>query len=355
MLKHLLVQQLRNITSAQLPLQQFNVITGANASGKTSLLEAVYCLSCGKSFRGGSTKTLIQQQQPSFSVVGWLDHPTHPYSIGIERNASDLKIKIAGNWVKTVSELARQFAVQIIHPESHEIFTQGSLLRRQLMDWGIFYNQPDFFSIWRRYSQALQQRNRALKNEASPAAIRAWHPELIKTGELLIQYRQAYSQQLMPYLQEYIQALLNLSSVDMALHSGLMTGKTLSESLEHSFSQDVALGHTRYGAHRSDWVFKINKIPVQYYLSRAQQKLLICALRLAQARLLRTWNQQPCVLLLDDLPAELDASRREALMTLLLPLEMQVLVTTTDEGLLPLKVWPNFALFYMKQGECWAR
>lgn len=355
MLTHLHVQHVRNITSAHLPLQQFNVISGINASGKTSLLEAVYCLSCGKSFRSGSIKTLIQQQHPSFSVVGWLDHPTHPYSIGIERDYSELKIKIAGNWVKTVSELARHLAVQIIHPESHEIFTQGSLLRRQLIDWGIFYNQPDFFAVWRRYYQVLKQRNQALKSQVAPAAVRAWNPELIKTGEVLIEYRQAYSQQLLPYLQEYIEALLNLSSVDIELYNGLMSGKTLSESLEHSFAKDLALGHTRYGAHRSDWILKINKVPVQYYLSRAQQKLLICAIRLAQARLFRALNQQPCVLLLDDLPAELDASRRETLMALLLPLAMQVLVTTTDESLLPLKIWPDFAMFHVKQGQCLAR
>lgn len=353
----------RNITFAQLPLQSRNVIMGANGSGKSSLLEAIYSLSCGKSFRPGALKTLIQHQQPALMITALLDHPVQPYIVAIERNNTTLRMKINGQWVQRISELAQQLAVQVIHPDSHELLTDGPALRRQWVDWGVFYHEPAFLEVWRRYQQALQQRNQALKERATTAMINIWNSTLIQTGEALIQYRQNYLQHLKPYIQSYWSALwaeeentlpIAALSLDIELYNGLLPGKDSQETLAAGLTADQQLGYTRYGAHRFDLVLKINGVGAQYYLSRAQQKLCVIALCLAQAQVFQEQNphQSHRLLLIDDLPAELDEIRRKKLMNLLIPLNLQIIVTATQASLLPLNVWPDFALFQMQKGHC---
>ena len=119
----------------------------------------------------------------------------------------------------------------------------------------------------------------------------------------------------------------------------------LLQLLEQNFDKDMQMGHTQYGAHRADIRFKFGSLEAINTLSRGQQKLFVCALLLAQASLHEKVVNEPVIMLIDDLPAELDETHRLKLLELLQILNIQHIITSTSESLIPVlnpettKIW----------------
>ena len=121
--------------------------------------------------------------------------------------------------------------------------------------------------------------------------------------------------------------------------------------LDEHYLRNLQLGHTQYGCHRADIKFRIQQQEPLVSLSRGQQKLFVCALLLAQAQYLQSQTQSSVIMLIDDLPAELDSPHRFTLMSLLQSLNIQHLVTTTATDLIPILNPVNTARFQIQQGK----
>ncbi len=173
-----------------------NLFVGPNASGKTSLLEAAFFLSRGRSFRSRRRDALIAYGAEDFLLTGQALGPVGPVALGVRGGRGATEWHVGGAPAAGIADTAEQFPAQIIDPEVHKLLEEGPGRRRRYLDWGVFHVEHQFLPNWRRYHQALRQRNAALKQEADDSALAAWEQELGASGEILAAQRDAYLERL---------------------------------------------------------------------------------------------------------------------------------------------------------------
>lgn len=327
---------------------RYNLIVGPNASGKTSLLEAMFFLGRGRSFRTRRLPALVRHGEADFLLVGTLRNRGLPLTLGIRAGRAGTNIHVGGQQVRSATELASHFPPQIIDPEIHKLLEEGPAQRRKFVDWGVFHVEPTFLADWQRYHRALRQRNAALRTNGRASPLGIWADEVAVAGERLAALRSAYLARLAPFLLQAGRALLELE-VTLLHHTGWNADLTLPEALQRSAERDQRLGVTHVGPHRADVSVRVDGEPARERVSRGQQKLLASALTLAQLSLQESLTPGRTALLLDDPAAELDAERLERLVALVRTLPIQLFVTSLRGDLDGLGV-PG-RLFHVEHGR----
>ncbi len=352
-LQKLDIFNVRNIQSASLtPSSGLNFIYGDNASGKSSLLEAIFMLGRARSFRSSSIKQAIQFGQDHLIVSGLVESTESGISrLGLQLDQKNLHIRINQQSNRKRCDLAYALPVQLIHPTSYRVLDAGPQLRREFLDWGIFNANKEFLPIWRRYKKALSQRNALLKKKQTSQLL-VWNQELVQYGKMLADYRQDYAEQLTPVFIRICQNFLSLNPIELHLLKGWDTAKTLDQVLLQDQEKDLRYGFTHSGPHRGDLHLLINGKLAKDFVSRGQLKLLVMALKLAQVHLLSTdFNHNGCILI-DDIASELDEVNRAKLLNYLVNLNFQVFITATDLfGFGDISQINNYKVFHVEHGN----
>jgi DNA replication and repair protein RecF len=329
-LRRVRVTDFRCLHQADLELDpRFTLISGPNASGKTSLLEAIYVLGRGRSFRTRHLDHLIRSGTERTLVVGDVETAQRRVTMGVEGTAGGIRAKLGGERVASLADLASTLPVQIIDPEIHRLIEEGPPRRRRFLDWGVFHVEPTFVEQWRRYQQVLRQRNAALKT--SPATVHAWDGDLIRYGEQLTEARRRYVGMLTPIAAGVAQRLLKLE-LSLGYRAGWNKELSFEEALARSLPKDQELGATQVGPHRAELAIRLDGVAAKDRISRGQQKLLAAVLLMAQIQLFPLDGPIAPVLLLDDPAAELDDERLAALIQEVRVQPLQLVLTTLHEG-----------------------
>lgn len=331
-LARLKIRNLRNLLAVDLaPGTGINVILGPNASGKSSLLEAVHLLSCGKSFRTHHLAQLISRGTDAMTLSAEVlsrQHGSTTLGMEYESKGGHLRVRAGGRSVHRMSELASYLPVITIHQESHRLFTQGPEFRRTFLDWGVFHVEPRFLPAWQRYRRALRQRNSMLQQGIGRPDI--WDPELVEHGLLMDAQRRRYLQRFDPIFTELLCILRIESKVSLSYRPGWDTDVDLAVQLAQALGGDRRLGYTRYGPHRADIDFTAGGVPVRERLSRGQIKVLVYAAFLAQACVLAEATGRRGLIMMDDLAAELDRQHIDQLIEKIATLGFQSIITSSD-------------------------
>ena len=344
------IRQVRNLLDIKInPCKRCNYIYGANASGKTSVLEAIYLLSVARSFRTTHIKHVISYDSPSLQIFARIDKNKENIALGLERSAKKTRIRVNGSDIKQVSELSSLLPVQIINPDVHKLLEQGPKYRRQFIDWGVFHVEHNFLQAWQQYYRVLKQRNAALRQKQEKKAIMLWDNQLIEHAKTITLYREDYISGFLPIFNRYVDKLMGIS-VQINYQRGWNTELSFTETLEKSFEKDVYKGFTSIGPHRADLEISHNNVLVQNCFSRGQQKLLVCAMRLAQITHLKQKTEQQSILLVDDLAAELDIGHRKNLIDLLIDTQAQLFVTATEHNSFVLPPEIESKMFHVEHG-----
>lgn len=345
------VFSVRNIHSATIqPSPNLNFVTGANASGKSSLLEAIFILGRARSFRTQYVKQAISFEQTQLIVAA--QHRQHHGSVsnlGIQLNAKQTEIRIDQE-NRQKADLAYLFPVQLIHPKSYRLLDAGPQNRREFLDWGIFNHNRNFLATWRRYNKAVQQRNVLLRTRQTKQ-LPAWDKELVEYGNAVNTFRKDYIQLLAPVFLQIASHFLDTAQIDLRFAAGWDEQLNLETVLSNNLEKDLRYGFTHAGPHRADFLTFHNTRLAKDYLSRGQQKLLVLALLLSQVSLLNNEAQNNCCILVDDLTAELDTVNRSKLLKYLADLGCQVFITGTglsDFG--DLSTLNNYKVFHVEHG-----
>ncbi|WP_299189359.1 DNA replication and repair protein RecF [uncultured Psychrobacter sp.] len=399
MIERLQVSYLRNLAQVDFSSAACNVIIGANGSGKTSLLEAIFLLSRGKSFRHHQPKRYIQHHQSTATVHAKLNDGS---TLAIQKKAdATTLLRLNQTTVYNQSILTEQLPTLLIDPSSMDMLEQGSASRRQLLDWLVFHMKQGFHPQWVAYQRLLKQRNSLLKqtthlSHVQLAELKSWDKGLGNHAALIHHYREQVFTEWQPYFAKTIAQLLPAYAEQLSLsyNAGYDTDVALEMQLNERLEQDLQLGYTRIGNHRADihvhWrssdstgskntdkkVGDISENETNYklpilkeqaanVLSRGEKKLLITALRLSQLPLLlnttsnaetaaseKTLNATP-VVLLDDITAELDDRAIKILLSTLAQLPCQVFMTSLTDDIVPLvqELWSKPNMFHVKQGQ----
>lgn len=343
----LAIENFRNLADVELhPGPGVNVITGANASGKTSLLEAIHFLARVRSFRTTRPNQLVRHGADALLVRALLLEP-HT-RLAVRWSSSGTQVRINGDDVRNLSALARFLPVQVVNAESQRILQDGPQVRRSFLDWGMFHVEQSYYDSWRRYDRALRQRNLALRTKDERLA-RSWEPELLQQAAVLTQLRGQYVAKIFALAHPLLEHWLPDEQVNFSYRPGWAQDKDLAHAFASGREREMEMGYTLYGPHRADMLIRVQNTDAQHRLSRGQQKLVAISLLLAAAQAMHKDN--PAVLLIDDLPAELDMERRQEVLQQLLSINAQVFITATEQAAVP--VPPAQARWFHVEHGCY--
>src|SRR5688500_8830808 len=245
-------EQFRCLAEVELELDpRANLFIGPNASGKTSLLEAAFFLSRGRSFRSRRRDALIRHGQAAFLLAGRSEAGPAVIPLGVRASRQETEWRVGSAPADGIADLAEQFPAQVIDPEVHKLLEEGPGRRRRFLDWGVFHVEHAFLDNWRRYHQALRQRNAALKQDGSDSALAVWERELATSGEALAAQRDAYLERVAAPLRRIGESLLN-QPIALDHQRGWSADRHLLEALIADRSRDRRYRATQVGPHRSD-------------------------------------------------------------------------------------------------------
>ncbi|MDC0535101.1 DNA replication/repair protein RecF [Francisellaceae bacterium] len=329
-LNKLKIHNFRNISSCDLtPDPKLNLILGDNGSGKTSFIEAIYFLSLGRSFRSSKINHVLSHEQKDFQIYAETLNNKDKTILGMQKSRNgDSIVKLNFEVQKKQSPLTLSLPIQLLNPEGFMLLDAGAQARCKVLDWGAFYNNSHFSKIWAETKRLLKQRNAALKQGYNKKTIQIWDTELIHKAEMLDTFRKSYIEALIPILQKIINSFLERHIIEIEYYRGWSNQSALADILDKNFDYDKRTGMTNYGPHRADIKVKANGIIGQDVLSRGQQKLFVCALKLAQGILFNQINHTPCIYLIDDLPSELDDKHLALFLDQLLKQDSQIFLTS---------------------------
>ncbi|MHB8453311.1 MAG: DNA replication/repair protein RecF [Acidiferrobacterales bacterium] len=332
------------------PGAALNLIQGRNASGKTSLLEAIHLLSTGQSFRTKQLSQLVQKGTDGFVVSGQISRDGEGTRIGLQYDGRNRAIHLGGARVTSAAALASAVPLQAITADTHHEFMRTSAYRRGVLDWWLFHVEPDFYSEWSRYQRLINQRNAALRAKLPQAARYVWDEELAATGERLNHWRAGFVEHWRPEFGRIAECLLGYPAARLTFHRGWPDDRSLLEQLRSDRVQDELRGYTRSGPHRADLGLVFDDDAARNSASHGQQKALIVALRLAQVHLFTQRAGRRCILLADDVGAELDYEHRERVIEALSNLGSQVFVTAIEAYDAP-AINDRVRVFHVEQGR----
>ena len=322
------ITNLRNIRSAKTTLHpHINFITGNNGSGKTSFLEAIYLLASGHSFRTREISALISHNQEKLVVFA---NTINEQYVSIQKSIKLPTIaRINGQPCLTSSELAFFLPCQVIYQDIFQFIDAGPVVRRGLLDWGLFHVEHSYHSIWKDYRRALKQRNALLKQRVPNTQLLPWNKMLSSLATMLDELRRGYFLKLE---QAFTEILPKLIEVECSLHyykgwDKRNENKDLETLLNVNYEMDLARTHTHYGAHQADLSVTSSDFKVKNFLSRGQQKMILFALKFAQSTLLK----EPCIYLIDDFTSELDSIHVQRLLTYIAESSHQFIITLRKE------------------------
>ncbi len=332
-LNQLILSNVRNLGALDLSFgPQFNVFVGVNGSGKTSLLESIYLLSVGRSFRARSIRQIISFGNGQCLIRARVSAKDggaqNNIWLAVEKTFSgESQYKIGSQPEKSSSELTRLLPVQLIDVNSHLLLEGGPNYRRQFIDWGVFHVEHNFLQNWRLMKRALEQRNMALKQRQTSVAI--WNEAFIKYAAEVDIARKNYVWRFSEFFLQMLNEMMGLNAVELFYNRGWSSEQELGAVLESSKYIDLAHGYTRHGPHRADLEIKLDGRPVKEVLSRGQIKIFVCIMLLVRAKLLQ--ETRSSVFLIDDLHAELDKNSCSLFIEAIKTMGCQVFITGIDE------------------------
>lgn len=334
-LDFLMLQSFRSYADINLELGSgFNFITGANGTGKTSLLEAASVILSGYSFRKTSDRYLASQKSPSYYLGGRISHQQGSSRIEISyHRQKGRRILIDKKKVASFKELMMLFPFLSFEPEDKDMITGEPELRRRFFDRMISYLEPSYYDELIRYQKLLKQRNQLLKEKAFQN-MDFWETELSLSAQKIAGRRGVY---LDIFNQALKKAKLPIGAEGVFFLYKKNYQEDLSLTLKKDRPVDTRLGFTKAGPHRDDFLLQFPLGVVKHFASQGQIKTLSFYIKLIGAQIFAQRLKKKPILLIDDIFAELDSSNRKKILLGLEELETQVLITAVNkDSLTPL-------------------
>lgn len=378
-LNQLVLRNFRNYVDCEIDFPgRVNLITGGNAQGKTSLLEAIYFLSTAKSHRAYPNDELVRHDESWFYLKGIIASNADANSDGVAAAETTLEVsnqlqgqrrfKLNGDVQPRLSQWMGQFKVVFFSPESLALVKGAPSDRRRFIDLLLCQINAAYLKQLQDYQLVLKQRNELLKQirgkQANPEQLEAWDALLVEHGLFIIKTRAQILEQLQVFAEKKHAELtgdherLELKyqpspRLDMTLildeQSSLEGDSGMSEALRQfgkaldaSRRIDILHGTTSVGPHRDNFSLaletqkqgQILREDAKPYASQGQQRTIALTLKLSELEVIRHTTGKTPIVLLDDVVSELDDKRRAFLMGLLGRLNAQTFITSTQREVL---------------------
>lgn len=334
-IKKLHVQHIRSHDDYSMEFSpEVTIITGANGTGKTSLLEAVYIALQGTSFRGADSE-ILRRERDWWRIDAVLNDQPRTIKFDSQKTTSRKQFEIDN---KTTARIPAKLKhpVVLFEPEDLRLLHGSPARRRQFIDRFISQLNPLYGPTLRKYERALKQRNNLLKKQyIQDDELFAWNIALAEHGAFIIEQRIAFIEEINLNLSSLYQEIAGTHD-DVSIHYshtfvGDIKQKLLNELHAH-LARDRSLGNTSVGPHRHDVIFEINNSPALSTASRGEARTIVLALKFLEVSIIEQLTDKQPIILLDDVFSELDANRQKLLTSQLKGHQIIITSATSHAG-----------------------
>lgn len=305
-----------------------SLILGENGSGKTSVLEAIYILTRGKSFRA-TDPDIIKRGTDFYRAE--LEYYNGESSI-VTYDGATKTFNIVGHKSRRLPAKHR-YPVVLFQPSDLNLIDHAPSRRRDYFDRIFSQFDDTYASSLSKYNKALRQRNELLKKDTTTSdTVFSWNILLAKYGTDLFTYRQKFIQEINSRFTDIYRSIAeNTDNVSIFYKTDVTSAddNKYLNILEANFEKDHYLGHTSFGIHRDDYVFEFNHTLADGSASRGESRSVILALKFIEAELIFTKLSERPIILLDDVFSELDPTRRKCLIKNFK--DNQVIITSVED------------------------
>lgn len=333
-IKSIKLQNFRNYKDLSLDFDpSLNLILGENAQGKTNLIESLFIMGLGKSFRTNRDQDMIAFGEEFSKAASVICDDGRDTEIEVIYKPEGKIIKTDGVKLSRSIDLLENVYIVVFSPDDLKIVKEGPENRRKFIDRELCQIKPLYYSDLGNYKKILKQRNFLLKsNNRDKNLFEVFDESLAEYGLRIIKERYKFTEL--------------LSEISKKIHYDISGGKEIpeisyesriredftkeqyKEELEAGFEKDLARGFTGFGPHKDDLCIKVNGTDIRLFGSQGQQRTAALSLKLAEIDLIKAETGKDAVLLLDDVLSELDVSRQKYLINAMK--KVQVFITTTD-------------------------
>ncbi|MEG0251619.1 MAG: DNA replication/repair protein RecF [Christensenellaceae bacterium] len=312
--------------------ERINIFYGANAQGKTNLLEAIHICANGKSFRiNADSKTIKFNTAGAYlSVEFFKDGQVNSIEVIIEKDKKK-SIKINGIPAKNLKELLGNLFVIVFSPEDLKTVKESPALRRAFIDAEISKIRPSYVDALKKYTKIIAEKNAALRKRNQPNTreiIEAYNEQLEGIIKMILKNRIAYIKKLNEMVSQTHNKLSGGKEKIKIAYKSTINVDNIKETLQKLVQKELDEFGCTAGPHRDDIDFTINDKDARVYASQGQLRTLMLAVKTACLKILEQNTGQTPILLLDDVFSELDPARKQNLLDYLK--EFQVFITTAD-------------------------
>ena len=340
MIKTIRLQNFRNYENETIEFMPgTNILIGDNGQGKTNIIEGIYYLLTGKSYRVHREQELLRWEQNEFHLYG--DFLMNNHKVSLESHYKDKRKMVKINQVscQRLSDFVGTINVIFFSPDDLVMIKGGPSERRRFLDLHIAQMRPGHVSILNAYNKAIQQKSALLKSytekQLKYSQIQLWNDQIIELGKKIILNRAELTQRLQEAANPIYDSLSSkkekLKVIYYALGKRTVTEaisefpKLMNDKLDQEIERQMIL----VGPHRDDLQILLNGKPGRLYASQGQQRSLVLSLKLAELELIRQEKGEYPLLLLDDVLSELDRFRRDYLIKFIDSSHIQTLITMT--------------------------
>ena len=331
-IKSLKLLYFRNYLSTNIEVHpSLNVLVGNNANGKTNIIESIFCLALGKSYRTKSDSECIMFGETATAMSCIVNKNDKDLDIMLGINNKGKSAKIAGIKKTKLTDFVGELNVVLFSPEDLQIVKGSPALRREFMNREFYQFSRIYHKYYLMYQHLLKQRNSYLKDmrknpkdEMSLAYLETLTSQLAKVALYITKERVSFVQDISKLTYKN---MLNISNGQETLKikykSSVLDALNISEINDESFTEenltkvmmkksfdDIMRGSTKIGPQHDDLEFYINDLDAKMYASQGQQRSIVLSLKLAEINYLKEKTGTYPVLLLDDVLSELDKNRQ---------------------------------------------
>lgn len=324
------------------PRKTLTVIRGRNAQGKTSIIEAVYLCSTGRSHRTTKDKELIKWEENYLNIASLVEKSSGDFKVEVHLQFGDRKdIKINGICIVRLGELMGGINCVMISYDDLKLIREGPAERRKFIDIAISQVKPRYFYSLQQYMRLLNQRNTLLKSISKDLSLRktlrVWNEQIALSASYITAERMVFIERIMGIAENIHKSISNdkeglrlsyAPSIPIKTNDIASIKKAYEDMLLTKEDEDIKRGNTSIGCHRDDLVIDINGIDLRSFGSQGQQKTAVLSLKLAELHFMKNETGEYPILLLDDCLSELDSIRQEKLFELING--FQTIITVTD-------------------------
>ncbi len=321
-----------------------NFIVGANAQGKTNMLEGIYLLSVGKSPKNSKDKQIIRFGATKAKVGVNFSTIAGNKTIEMYLDKSEKKsIKINNLNILKLTELVGTLSVVYFSPDELKLIKEVPEDRRNFLDVSISQFDKTYLYNLMKYNRILKMRNQILKSldsfDSKVEQLKLFTPQLIDTAEKIIEKRLKFIENINNIAKNIHKTITLTENLDITYSYSLKENLSIKEDLEKQFEQsiekEIELGYTTIGPHRDDIIFKINDMDTKHYASQGQQRTVALVVKLSLMEVIREEIGEYPILILDDVLSELDAGRQERLLNMITRYQTFISCTAIPNTTLP--------------------